>query len=86
MHVPGRLAAGNSAHGIPRTPVRKKEAAASRGETAANQKGRYVRVGGYFMPDRAASTESLTMNAVPHQSEPAPLGLIGVTLVVPVAV
>ena len=40
----------------------------------------------YLMADRAVSTESLAMNAAPHQSEPTPVGLIGVTAVVPVAV
>ncbi|MGY3586040.1 hypothetical protein ACVIGB_004900 [Bradyrhizobium sp. USDA 4341] len=43
--------------------------------------------GNYFRLDIAVrSTESLAIPAAPHQLEPVPPGLIGVTLVVPPAV
>src|SRR5882757_1944591 len=43
--------------------------------------------GHYFRLDIAVrSTESLAIPVAPHQLEPAPVGLIGVTLVVPPAV
>ena len=56
--------------------MRQKEAAPSRRKAPPAERAYDVRV--RLRADRAVSTESLAMNAAPHQSEPGPPGLIGV--------
>src|SRR5690349_20487538 len=56
--------------------ARKKAAAPSRGKTPPTE--RACSQSGYLSAEIAVSTESLAMNAAPHQFEPGPPGLIGV--------
>jgi hypothetical protein len=48
--------------------------------------GPWLRPAVYFRLAAVRSTESLAMNDAPHQLDPAPLGLIALTLPIPVAV
>jgi hypothetical protein len=69
--------AGNGpATRTPTPAARQKRGGAVPQDGAANRKG--LRGQGPLRADRAVSTESLAMNAAPHQSEPGPPGLIGV--------
>src|SRR5262249_8532765 len=69
-----------------RSAQQHKSGALPRGEDAASRKSPLRCQNGYLRADSEVSTESLAMNAAPHQSEPRPPGLIAVTLFVPDAV